>query len=304
MTVARSSALRRAVFLCSLAGAGVAALSPDWARVLKAQGYYGDVDLAIQVVAPPVVRAGTEVDVYVSVRNGGPDLAHRVRTISSAIGWNPVMTVGCSGDSQAYPQCLIAQKMPSNTGDDYLIRMEVPQTARRHVQMAITAQSDDTETAPGDEIALFKSQVLAENNLKVNLVCDQVGIAVGNTVQCRAEFRNEGPAAAVLPNQAFFVTGLAATGWQCFSSRPELCDGTGKPDSWSSVPQVMFADDYITIGGQFVIDSTTDAPATVHAYLGAGGGDEIDLVPFDNAGHVDLERSIFANGFDGQPLRD
>lgn len=219
---AANGGLRRLLFAGGLAATGAAALlSPDWSSVLKAQGYYGNVDLGIEASAPARLTPGKKFFVYVTVRNQGPDTAHRVRTIATSQGL--VYVGGHDCDEPRYPRCALADSM--DVGNlSYALYMQVAYDARNHVQFSASVASDDTEVQPGDEIVVMKMPIYVPLDLRSDIACERAG-AAGATVRCSIRFSNEGSFAARLPQLQASVAAPAQSSlnWRCEPSA--LCAG-------------------------------------------------------------------------------
>lgn len=288
---------RRLLFAAGLAATGAAAvLSPDWSSVLKAQGYYGSVDLGIVVEAPASVEPGQDIPLIVVVLNQGPDTAHRVRTIARATQLNYTGGIGCVGPR--YPQCALADSLGIGAFG-YQLDMRVPADARNHVQFSASVTSDDTEIQPGDEIALLKIPVYVPLDLRTDIGCSTVAEAARGTVRCSIRFTNTGVHGARLPKLRASVDPVHVPQWRCESTVPTLCDtATLVGDRFEAVPTLLpgggsatFFVDLRTGGLSPVV--TVDAEARLDPVMG-----ETDLVPGNNQIHFDYEPSLFADGFE------
>jgi len=110
-----SRTLRVVVSAGLLAASTAATVIPDWATVLKAQSYYGLVDLHLSVQPDPSgVRAGSTSDLLVTLANNGPDTATAVSWSDSIpaglqpIGVNGPPAWDCSGTTPTVATCSIA----------------------------------------------------------------------------------------------------------------------------------------------------------------------------------------------------
>lgn len=288
---------RRLLFAAGLAATGAAAvLSPDWSTVLKAQGYYGSVDLGIVVDAPTSVEPGQEIPLIVVVLNQGPDTAHRVRTIATARQLSYIGGIGCVGPR--YPQCALADSLGIGAFG-YQLDMQVPADARNHVQFSASVTSDDIESQPGDEITVIKMPVYVPLDLRTDIACSTVAEAARGTVRCSIRFTNTGVHGARLPLLRASVDPAQVPQWRCESTAPALCaTATLVGDRYEAAPtllpgggSVTFFVDLRTGGLSPVV--TVDAEARLNLAMG-----ETDLAPGNNQIHFDYEPSLFADGFE------
>jgi hypothetical protein len=294
---ARSSGLRRVVFAGVLAATGAAAvLSPDWCSVLKAQGYYGSVDLSILASAPAQVKPGDEFVIGVSVRNQGPDTAHRLRTIATAPQLSYVYGSGCNGSH--YPQCVLADALGIG-GVEYYLVMRVPAHARNHVQFSASVASDDTEANPGDEIAVMKIPVYVPLDLRTDIACAPLATAARDDVRCSIRFVNDGQFEARLPLLRASVDAAYAPRWSCESSLPELCmmavqAGDSYGTTLAQMPGAAVVTFFVDLRANAARPVVTlDAEARLNPIMG-----ETDVAPQNNQRHFDYEPSIFADDFE------
>lgn len=299
-STAANSRLRRLAFAVGLVVTGAAAvLSPDWSAVLKAQGYYGNVDLGIEAFGPTQLRPGQDFALTLVVRNQGPDTAHRVRTISTAPQLIYFGGDGCDGPR--YPQCALSNSMGVG-GIGYSLYLRVPDDVRNHVQFSASVTSDDTEIQPGDEIVVMKIPVYVPLDLRSDIACARAG-ATGerSVVRCSIRFLNAGGYAARLPQlQASLATTPASTpSWSCESAQPALCAGAAvqgngyavTPVSLPAASSVTFFVEMLPRGAVPVI--TLDADARLNPAMG-----ETDLVPGNNRSSLRYEPSLFAHDFE------
>lgn len=288
---------RRLLFAAGLAATGTAAvLSPDWSSVLKAQGYYGSVDLGISVEAPASVEPGQDLSLIVVVLNQGPDTAHRVRTIARATQLNYTGGIGCVGPR--YPQCALADSLGIGAFG-YQLDMRVPVDARNHVQFSASVASDDIESQPGDEITVIKMPVYVPLDLRTDIACSPVADAARGTVRCSIRFTNTGVHGARLPLLRASVDAAYAPQWRCESTTPALCaTATVVGNRYEAVPTLLpggvsltyFVD--LRASGQSPV-VTLDAEARLNPAMG-----ETDLAPGNNQLRFDYEPSLFSDGFE------
>jgi hypothetical protein len=294
---ARSSGLRRVVFAGVLAATGAAAvLSPDWSSVLKAQGYYGSVDLSIDAVTPAQLLPGQEFVVNVAVRNMGPDIAHRVRTIARAPQLVYYGGDGCNGPS--FPNCALSDGMePSILG--YTIVMRVPADARNHVVFSASVASDDVEANPGDEIVVTKIPIYVPVDLRTDIACARDAAPAREMVRCSIRFSNPSQYHARLPLLRASVDATLPAHWSCESSQAGQCATAAangnryeaSPGTLTSGSSVTFFVDLPAGSAQPIV--RLDAEARLNPAMG-----ETDLAPANNQAHLDYEPSIFADDFE------
>lgn len=303
-STAANGGLRRLVFAGGLAATGAAAvLSPDWSAALKAQGYYGNVDLSVSVVTTPLpVQPGQIAGVIVSVHNQGPDTAHRVRTVATAQQLTYVGTSSGPCDGPQYPQCALVASLDAGSSATYMLAMQVPADARNHAQFSVSVMADDSEIAPGDEIALLKLPIEVPLDLRSDIACARADAAdERSVVRCSIRFLNAGSFAARLPR---LQAGVAAAvpsplSWRCEASQPSLCAGAAAQGSGYAVsPALLPAAGSVTFfvetlprGAAPVI--TLDADARLNPSMG-----ETDLVPGNNHSVLPFEAALFADGFE------
>lgn len=294
---ATSNGVRRALFAGGLAATAAAAvLSPDWSSVLKAQGYYGSVDLSIEAIAPPRVQPGQYVTVRVVVHNQGPDTAHGVRTIATARQLNYVGGSGCTGST--YPRCELAAGLDVGSAS-YFLQMHVPSDARNHVQFSASVTSDDTEANPGDEITVMKIPIYVPVDLRSEIACERVDLTARGMVRCSIRFSNAGYASARLPTLRASVDSALSPRWHCESALPELCSTAGiAGNSYEAAPawlpegrSVTFFVEMLPNGAHPIVP--IDAEARLHPAMS-----ETDLVPENNQLHLDFEPPLFADDFE------
>jgi hypothetical protein len=297
----RRSGLAKGLFAVSLLAVGAAALSPDWAAALKAQGYYGSVDLGVTLTPSQTPRAGETVDFLVTVRNGGPDAANRVRTIAGAQNLHVLETDGCAADPLGYPQCALPSPLAAGASGDYLLRMKVPTLARGNMVLSVSATSDDDEIAPGDEVALFKAPIVAQIDLGMTMHCNAQAFA-GPTARivCDFDVRNDGPSAAAAPS-IFFYLGYGNTGyWTCTASRPGLCPaGTTFASSYHFVPVSIEPGEALRVRSE-LLPPTPEYPMVYvdGRSRGQGGGGETETNYNNNDVFAEFDTTLFRDDFE------
>jgi hypothetical protein len=296
-STATNGRLRRVLFAGGLTVTGLAAaLSPDWSAVLKAQGYYGNVDLGIVLDAPGVVEPGQEFDLAVLVHNQGPDYAHRVRTVATAPQLSYIGGIGCDGPR--YPRCALADSLGIGVFG-YQLTMRVPDYARNHVQFSASVASDDTEINPGDEITVIKIPVYVPLDLRTDIACAPTVGGARGTLRCSIRFANVGTYGARLPLLRAGVGAGQSPQWSCESTEPTVCPtATALGNAYEANPAQLPGGSSVTF---FVEQRVTSARPVVsldaEARLNPAMG-ETDLVPGNNRSHLDYEPSLFANGFE------
>lgn len=298
-STATHGGLRRLLFAGGLTLTGAAAvLSPDWSSVLKAQGYYGNVDLGIELDAQPHVVPGDELVMTVLVRNQGPDTAHRVRTVATA----PQLTyLGSYGCTPAYPQCALADSLAAGDAAGYTAVFRVPANARNHVQFSASAISDDTEIQPGDEIAVIKIPVYVPLDLRTDIACARVAAAARGMVRCSIRFSSVVSHGARLPLLRASVDAAHSPQWTCESTLPGLCAtagifGTG--NGYEATPTLLPGGSSVTFFVDLRVSRSLpvvalDAEARLNPAMG-----ETDIAPDNNRSHLDYEPSLFADDFE------
>lgn len=296
------SALAKGIFTALLVGVGAAALSPDWAVALKAQGYYGNVDLAVSLLpSTTTAGAGDTLDFLVTVNNNGPDAANRVRTIAGARNLDLLQTIGCAADPYGYPQCALPSPMAAGGSEDYLLRMKVPPAARGNVQFSVSATSDDDEGAPGDEVALFKAPIFAELDLRTTMSCDAPLFPhPAGRVICTAEIRNAGPAAALQPAVSFNVQSSVGATWSCEAPRAGQCPGAVFAGFYNFTPASIQPGDVLRVSAEM---RATDAYALEPVELSGSiwPADEAETDAGNNRAGVTIDTRLFSDDFDTNP---
>lgn len=298
-STATNGGLRRFLFAGGLTvTAAAAALSPDWSSVLKAQGYYGSVDLGIEVDAQPHVAPGDELVVTVLVRNQGPDTAHRVRTVATAPQLSYLGSYGCV---PAYPQCALADSLDAGDAAGYTAVFRVPADARNHVQFSASVASDDTEGQPGDEIVVMKVPVYVPLDLRTDIACARVDAGVRGSVRCSIRFSSVASHGARLPLLRASVDASQSPLWTCESTVPALCSTAGifgNGNGYEATPTLLSGGNSVTFFVDLRVSSARpvvglDAEAHLNPAM-----DETDIAPGNNRSHLDYEPSLFADAFE------
>lgn len=295
-STATNGGLRRFLFAGGLAVTGAAAvLSPDWSSVLKAQGYYGSVDLGIDIDGPSQVVPGSDFTLTVLVDNRGPDTAHRVRTVATAPQLAYLAGHGCF---PAYPQCALADSLPAGDSAGYLVGFRVPADARNHVQFSASVASDDTESQPGDEIAVIKIPVYVPLDLRTDIACERADAPARGKVRCSIRFSSLTPQGARLPLLRASVDAAQSPRWACDSTLPALCaTAAATGNRYEATPTLLTGGSSVTFFVDLRVDGarpfvTLDAEARLNPAMG-----ETELAPGDNQRRLDYEPSLFADGF-------
>lgn len=303
-STARNSGLRRGIFAAGLAATAIAAaLSPDWSSVLKAQGYYGSVDLSIDAeLGEEALLPGQDVVVVVDVANLGPDAANRVRTIARAHNMNLVHGAGCSGGMH-YPQCALADSLDAGSNRSYSLYMRVPPDARHHVQFSASVTSDDTEIQPGDEIVLLKRPIRVPVDFDTEIACARVrqGVAAERVAHCSIRFRSLGIFGAREPTlqATAALAGPLPVRWSCESTPAGLCaSAQANGNSYSVRPALMPGQASVTFFAELPLRGAPpviafNAGAALNPLMG-----ETESNPANNAASLEFEPSLFFDGFD------
>ena len=294
----RRPALGRGLFAASLVAVGAAAVSPDWAAALKAQGYYGNVDLGVTLTPSQTPRAGETVDFLVSVHNNGPDAANRVRTIAGAQNLHVLETDGCAQDPLGYPQCALPSPLAAGAGGDYLLRMKMPPAARGNMVLSVSATSDDDEIAPGDEVALFKMPIVASVDLRASMHCNHEAFpGPDGRVICDIEIRNAGPSTAISPWLTFNLNYPAGAYWSCQASRPGQCPvEVSFASNYSFTPALIGLDDVVRVRSE-IVAPTQPSYTTVGLY-GYVSPMEPERNSSDNHVEADFDTTLFREDFE------
>jgi hypothetical protein len=294
-----TKALRFGVFATLLAASAAATLMPDWATTLKAQSYYGSVDLQLTVQpSATVLRAGVDADLLVTLANAGPDDAHRARTIAALDGDAVAnATSGCSEDPFGFPDCQLSTPLPAGGSADYLMTLAVSPLARGHLNVGVAAVSDDFETAPGQELVLLELPIEAHVNLSASATCARSYVPKLHPLPCQVTLRNSGQAAAVNPNFYVDVSNAAVLDLGCAAPRGEPCPA--KIGSGWSVNTLMPGEAVMVY-----FNLTVDSPASVNSVridsrADSGSADEIEDSPLDNHDSITVAVPLFRDGFDG-----
>jgi len=269
---------------------------PDWATTLKAQSYYGNVDLQLSAQpSAPIARAGSSLDFLVSIANAGPDDAHSPRTHTTIEGIAAVTgTSGCLEDSSGFPDCTLSSPLPASGSADYLMSMAISPLARGYLDVTVAAVSDDAELAPGNESVVLHMPIEAGVDLGANVTCDRSYVMRGAALHCHVSLRNNGPAAAI-PYFNVNTGGATVSDLTCVASRPVLCPAQ-IPLAWKS-NLIMPGEE---IGLWF---SATVAPSfsaemfSIYASATPGYG-EVESEPADNASESVVSVSLFRDGFE------
>jgi hypothetical protein len=288
--------LRIGAFGALLAASATAALMPDWATTLKAQSYYGNVDLQTSVQpSMPTVRAGANVDFLVSITNGGPDDAHRARTHTIIRGIAVVTgTSGCVEDSLGYPNCTLSSALPASGSADYLMTAAVSPLARGYLDVTVAAESDDAELAPGNESLLLHLPIEARVDLTANTACDRSFAIRGAALPCHIGLRNYGPAASI-PYFNINTDGATVSDLTCVASRPILCP-TQIPFAWKS--NLMMPGEQIDLWfSATAIPSFASEAFSIYASATAGY-EETESHPSDNDSEHSVTVSLFRDSFE------
>lgn len=296
-STATNGRLRRLLFAGGLTLTGAAAvLSPDWSSVLKAQGYYGNVDLGIVLDAPGVVEPGQEFEMAVLVHNQGPGIAHRVRTVAAAPQLSYIGGIGCDGPR--YPQCALADSLGIGVFG-YQLTMRVPDYARNHVQFSASVASDDIEIQPGDEITVIKIPVYVPLDLRTDIACARVADAARGRVRCSIRFSSVVSHGARLPLLRASIDAAQSPQWTCESTVPALCaNAAAVGNGYEATPTLLAGGNSVTFFVDLRVGSarpvvTLDAEARLNPAMG-----ETDIAPGNNRSHLDYEPSLFADDFD------
>jgi len=279
-----------------LAASAAAALMPDWATTLKAQSYYGNVDLQLSAQpSAPIARAGSSLDFLVSIANAGPDDAHSPRTHTTIEGIAAVTgTSGCLEDSSGFPDCTLSSPLPASGSADYLMSMAISPLARGYLDVTVAAVSDDAELAPGNESVVLHMPIEAGVDLGANVTCDRSYVMRGAALHCHVSLRNNGPAAAI-PYFNVNTGGATVSDLTCVASRPVLCPAQ-IPLAWKS--NLIMPGEEIGLWFSATV-APSFAPETFSIYSSATPGyGEVESEPADNASESVVSVSLFRDGFE------
>jgi len=289
--------LRAGLFTLLLAASAAATLMPDWATTLKAQSY-GSVDLSLYVQpATPVLSAGTNTDLLITLANAGLDDAYRARTSTLIEGDAvAVATSGCNEYPLGFPDCTLAMPLPAGGSADYLMTLSVPPLARGSVTVAVAAASDDAEIGPGQELVLLDLPIEAHVDLNTTTTCDKSYAAKQVPLVCHVLLRNTGPAAAKWP-QFYVASSLVALKLNCNAPREELCPAQLQmPWTASSI----MPGESIELSFQMVLNEDSDDEViSIDAEAYSGAADEIEDTYGDNSAFLSVPVPLFHDGFDG-----
>ena len=297
MKARRATALAKGIFAASLAAVGAAALSPDWLATLKAQGYYGNVDLGVTITPSQTPRAGEAVDFLVTVTNNGPDAANGVRATASADNLHIVQTDGCAGDPIGHPQCALPSPLAAGGTADYLLRMRVPTTSREGLHLSVSVASDDDEIAPGNETAVVKGPIEAAVDLRTESRCyAPMFPSPTASVVCDFDLHNEGPSAAIRPTVRFDAAAAGNASWRCEASRAGLCAAPASGPLYAFTPPVVEPGDVLRIRVELFPPA---APGAVLPNVGGGvSSSEFEIFPADNLVRAYFDTTLLRDGFE------
>jgi hypothetical protein len=291
--------LRAGLFALLLAASAVATLMPDWATTLKAQSYYGSVDLSLYVQpSTSALSAGTNTDLLITLANAGPDDAYRARTFALIDGDAVASaTSGCNEFPLGFPDCTLSMPLPAGGSADYLLTLSAPPLARGSVTMAVAAASDDAEIAPGQELVLLDLPIEAHVDLSSSAACDRPYAARGVPLVCHVLLRNTGPAAAANWPYFYVGTSLVPLKLNCNAPREELCPAQLQVP-WSA--SVMMPGETIELSFQLVLDpSFSEETISIGTQAYSGAWDEIEDTYGDNSASLTIPVPLFHDGFDG-----
>jgi len=297
-------ALRHAGMLLVVVSTLAAGIAPDWSRVLKAQGYYGMVDLSLSMTSGAELVAGGDADFLLQAENRGPDDARRARTMagfSGAVAFGA--TSGCINDPSGFPQCVFSTPLNVGGTADYLLHATLPPTARGDVQLAVAVTSDDEEINAGDEVVIYHKQIAARLDAETTAQCDALHVRSGLPFTCHVRFTNHGPSAAHFPSLGGYV-GTYHTTWSCQASRPALCPAPqqdshylmGTPEWLMPGEQVTFM---VTAVFQPEIDWNRDLIEFSAIYQSFSNGNETETNPGNESRYLQIPVSLFFDSFDG-----
>jgi hypothetical protein len=295
--------LRFATFAALLVGGTGAALVPDWATTLKAQGYssYVDLQLALQPSVASLgragaLKAGANADFLVSVANAGPDDAHAVRA-HAQLGANAdgSASSGCAEDPLGFPDCTLASLLAAGDSADYLLTIAVSPLARGHVNITVAVDSADNEAAPADNMQTVQMPVEAHVDLQATSACARSYVMRGAPLACRIVLSNAGSAASA-PELHIDTGAATVSDLACDEPRLGLCP-TQVPLAWTPAA-LMMPGDAIDLSFTVTIDAPSAAEdVSIYASAHAGYG-EIEDNSADNSAAFDITVPIFRDGFE------
>ena len=280
-----------------LAASAAASIVPDWATVLKAQSYYGAVDLRLSAQPSGAVRAGATTDVLVALANAGPDDAHGAHARAVLRGdVQPAATSGCNEDPAGFPLCTLSTPLVAGGTSDFLLRLQVPPSARGEIALALSAASLDDETNPGQELVLLQLPIEAHVDLRSSILCQRPYLTGGGSLSCQVTLQNLGSSAALTPRFTFAVNGASLFDFSCSSTRADLCP-PALPAQWTSA--VLGSNDTAVLWFQLTADPGVETVTVDVTALGTG---EIEDYPSDNADTMFIPVPLFRDGFEVVPL--
>ena len=293
--------LRTGVFLALLAASGVAALTPDWATTLKAQDYSGYVDLLLSVLpSAPVLSAGTNTDLLVTVSNSGPADANHAHTTTLLQGLaTATATNGCLGDPYAFPDCEFSTPVLAGASADYLLSLSVSPLARNSLDITVAAAADEPESLPYQAMVHLQLPIQAHVDLSAVTTCGRLQISPKAPLACQTTLRNVGTAAALLP---YFYLGATAvpSNLGCVAPRPDLCPGEF-PDEWTG--SVLMPGESAIVSFELSVDIAASSQAIyVSSDAFSGSYDETEDAPADNSSSLIIPVSLFNDDFEGTTL--
>jgi len=281
-----------------LAASAAAAIMPDWAIVLKAQSYYGMVDLHSSAQPDPAgVRAGSTSDLLVTLTNNGPDDAHGARTLAVLRGQvQPAATNGCSEDPLAFPVCTLSSPLPAGGTADYLMRVSVPPRARGQITIALAAGSWDTETASGPQPLLLELPIEAHVDLRASALCEHAYASGDAPLSCQIILHNAGPSTAFSPHYEIDAQGARFADFACSAPRTDLCP-SALPANWSA--NAMEPNDSVVLWFQLYAAPGVETLTLRATTVGAG---EIEDRPADNADVTTIPVPLFRDDFESRAV--
>ena len=290
--------LRVGAFVALLAASSVAALTPDWATTLKAQDYSGYVDLLLNVLpGTPVLSAGTNAELLVTVSNSGPADADHAYTVTSIQGAaTATATSGCLDDPLAFPECEFSTPLLAGASTEYMLSLSVSPLARSFLDITVATSADEPESMPDQALAHLHLPVQAHVDLGAVTTCERSHISPNAPLNCQLALRNAGTAAALMP---YFYLGATAaqSNLGCVAPRPDVCPAK-LPAEWTA--SVLMPGESAVVSFQLSVNSSAAYESVyVSADAFSGSYGETEDAPLDNSSSLTIPVSLFSDDFEG-----
>jgi len=166
---ALASAFRRTTVLTSLAAlAAVSVGFPGWAQVLRDEGYYSDLSLALDRQHRNV-PAGGSTTLSVLVNNGGPDSSGAPWVVLSADDGVTMAASNCWETVSGSLKCSVSS-MESGTSWGFSADVTFDQDARGVLVVGGAVGADEVDPNPGNEVDAVWFDVRGSHRVHVSLV--------------------------------------------------------------------------------------------------------------------------------------